>query len=355
MDRAIKKALEAQQDHDTRDCLDENTVAAYLEMRLSEAEIRSVESHASICAVCRETIGLALRLAEREEAPGAASPAAASRRTVLFHFSLPVSMAVMMVLAVVAGFLLYRVVRESKPPQSAELHLPPPRAEGISAAKTAAPAVQTEKAGRDRVLNSQAKAHIPAESADTRRSAAVKPPQQEQASEAVTPPSAAVNPPQQEPALEASAPAPSAPEPGPENRLVAAEGKPPIATAAYQAGDIAKEAPQLGSARLAGSHQAAVARSQPVAVQAVITPQDAVLRLAGLDVSGRKRLPAKEIAGRTFYFYSGYWIDAQCAEHPSAEFEGIAPGSSSCDVLAKPFSKVRPAIIFWDSRNCILR
>jgi hypothetical protein len=65
LNRALKKAA-TQVPAQSAACLDDNTVAAYLDSTLSDAQMTAVEEHASVCESCRELIGLALRLGAPE-------------------------------------------------------------------------------------------------------------------------------------------------------------------------------------------------------------------------------------------------------------------------------------------------
>jgi hypothetical protein len=88
------------------------------------------------------------------------------------------------------------------------------------------------------------------------------------------------------------------------------------------------------------------------------TPLDAVLTLARLIPSLRDGLLEKKIKDRTFYFNSGYWIDGQCTEQTSADYVDIKTGSAKREQILKSFpevEKIRPAVISWNGKNCVLR
>jgi len=354
MDGAMRKALAAYRDRPVGPCPDENILAAYLEMCLDQDERKSVESHASNCVACQELIGLALRLSEPDTERAAAE--AAKSKKVLFHFSLPVSVLAMIVLTLVAGYLFFRVLRESTPyqtaPHTAELRSPA-KAEGISAPKSqavsppkekAAPPEQQTKASAPEPHRSKArlthKVTLPppaAEIAVAREPAAQPPPVLEP-----RPPAAAQ-------VLEARA------EGG------AADKSAVIATNLSESRPAVAGAASPGVARM----DLAAARAEPpLRVQAVaqfspeFTPRDAVLNLARLVPSGRHTLLERKVKDRAFYFNSGYWIDGQCIEHPNGEFAEIKSDSADHEQIMKSLPdlrKMRPAIVYWDAKNCIIR
>lgn len=341
MEGAIKKALEGRIGRDAGACPDQNTLAAYLEMRLDDAETRAVESHASNCSACQETIGLALRLSEPEGGLPAEEAADASGKRLLFHFSLPISMVAMLLLAVGAGFLFYRVTRDSgsKVPQTAQLRLPP-QAVGISAEKPPLANPPKEKTETMAVRPAATKLAAPAPGTSSAPRAA-----------------ADVVVPQQLPAMEPAAP--SAPELEIQRKLAGAAIDRNAATsgAEYQSGNVTAPAAGFGEARLAAS-----ARSEPaMKVQSVSqrglesAPPDAVRKLAVLIYSGRDKGVEKRVSDRTFYLISGYWIDAQCIEHSSAEYEEMKPESADYGQILKLFAEIRPAVIYWSGKNFVLR
>jgi len=356
MDGAMQKALAAHKDQAAGSCLDENILAAYMEARLDPSERQRVENHASNCVSCQELMGLALRLFEPEAELEAAEAAESPSKKVLFHFTLPVSVLAMIVLTLGAGYLFFRVLRESTPiqtaPHVAELRSPA-KPEGISAPKSQAVSPPKEKA-------------VPSEQ-QTEASA-----REPQRSKARLTPKVTLPPPTTEIAL-AREPATQPPP--------VLEPTPPVAVRALEAraeGGAADKssviAANLGESRPAGAgavspgvgrmNLAAARPEAPLKVQAVaqfspeFTPRDAVLNLARLVPSERNTLLETKLRDRTFYFNSGYWIDGQCTEHPNGEFAEIKSDSADHEQIMKSLPdlrKMRPAIVYWDAKNCIIR
>jgi len=353
MDGAMQKALAAHKDQAAGSCPDENILAAYMEARLDPSERQRVESHASNCVSCQELIGLALRLSEPEAELEAAEAAESPSKKVLFHFTLPVSVLAMIVLALVAGYLFFRILRESTPfsaaPHTAELRSPA-KAEGVSAPKS--PALSPPREATPLKQPTAASAREPHMS-KSRLSPKVTLPAP--ATEIALAREPALQPP---PALEPTQPAAVQ---VPEARAGGAADK--ISVSATKVGENrpAGEAapPGVGRMNLAAAHTGPTVKAQAVAqFSPEFTPLDAVLTLARLIPSLRDGLLEKKIKNRTFYFNSGYWIDGQCTEQTSADYVDIKTGSAEREQILKSFpevEKIRPAVISWNGKNCVLR
>jgi hypothetical protein len=245
-----------------------------------------------------------------------------------------------------AGYLFFRVFRESTSyqtaPHMAELRSPA-KAEEISAPKSQAVSSPKEKAAP------------PEQQTEAT-------PRKPQKSKARLTPKITLPPPATEIALNREA----APQP-PTALPVAAPGAggaaDKISVIATKGVD-SRLAAEAASPGVAGMRLAAARAESEVSPQAVaqstpeFTPRDAVLTLARVIPSGRDRLLAKKISDRTFYFHSGYWIDGQCTEQRSADYVDIETGSAEREQILQSFpevEKIRPAVIFWHEKNCVLR
>jgi hypothetical protein len=382
MDGAIRKALARRNDTTAGECPGENVLAAYLETRLGEAERQTVERHASGCTSCQEIIGLALRLSDPEAQPVTGDAEASSRKRILFHVSLPMSALAMIVLALVAGVLFYRIVRESSripaAPQTAELH-PPAQAEGISAAKTPEKnipqeklavreqlqAVSEEKAKGSALKSADRAGRVSQPAKDSviaREPAARKIPSQEvaktePAEENKVGREQTVLP---QPPIEAVATL-AMPLTETKDGSIAVDRRGGIATVAgeYKPADsFSASRAELSRTKPPSAQRAAAMNLQPVALGPAFAPRDAVVNIAALIPSARGKLAEKKIRDRIFYLNSGYWIDAQCPQHVSADFADVRSDSPEFDQILKSMpelEKTRPAIVYWNGRNLVLR
>ncbi len=376
VDGAIKKALARRNDGPAGECPDENVLAAYLEMRLDEAERLEVESHAASCASCQQTVGLALRMTEQEGRSVVPEPEPASRKRILFHFSLPVSTFAMLVLALCAGVLFYRVVRESShlppPAQTAQLRTPA-QAEGISAPKASEGAQEAQLASGgnqaagpgEKVRASTAtsgaqtaRLDIPAKDGRLEPVPTTDKATHLQTADAVSEAEtkvdrqAAALP---QPALEAAAPQPFVQT---DDRGIPAGRAPAIATATseYRSGGLARSRAELTKMSSRPVY------APPTGLQkedflSVVAPRDAVANLTGLASSEQRKRAAKKLGDRTFYRSSGYWIDDQCIR-VSADYEEAADGSAERAEILKSLPELagmRPAILYWKGKILVLR
>jgi hypothetical protein len=370
IDGAIRKALASHKNAGAEPCPDESVLAAYLEMQLEAAERQGVERHASDCASCRQTIGLALQLYGPEGESPSPRPEVASGKRVLFHVSLPFSMAVMFLLALLAGVLFYRVLREPgrilTEHQTAELR-PPAQAEGISAARTPVESRPKETpAGR---------MSAPA-AADEIRGRASKP------AAGVMPPTLKnkdAAPAPEEKSVSTAGRAADKKEIPTENRF-ADKGLPSLpqteapaaetlqaverevgGTAADRKGIVpaaATPGAESGLTRLSGASPVPAMRVHAVSLEPGPSPPTAVTSFARMAPSRREELVRKKISDRTFYFDSGYWIDLRCAERPEVPYIEVKSGEAEYLQILKALpelEKLRPAVVYWNGRNCILR
>ncbi|HYK91602.1 MAG TPA: hypothetical protein VE398_22740 [Acidobacteriota bacterium] len=390
IDGAIRKSLAGHKDNTTGHCPDENIIAAFLEMSLDVNERREVERHASQCASCQQIIGLALRLPEAENEPLPSQAAASSGRKTLFHFSLPVSMAAMILLAVLAGGLFYRVVRESlrlpTTPRTTELR-PPGQAQGISAPKRPEAAIPDIK-----VAPKEQPVAVPAEKAkgsspkpalrDTRHEQPAKDSAHtlSQRADDVAPQSLAKLEAAEEDKVGRQLPAsPPAALPAPIQPLL--ETGAPLVTPPVQAenrslsvkraaistlpenyktidGMAAVQAEMSMKKRAGALAGAGVGGTQPVALKPAAAPREAVVNLADLNRSEREKLVSKRAGGLTFYQFSGYWIDLQCIKEISRTYVDVKVGSVEYKQILESLpelEEMHPAIVHWNGRDLILR
>lgn len=378
IDGAIRKALGRRDGRAEGKCPDENVLAAYLEARLTEAEREDLEKHASDCTSCQQIIGLALMIPDAEAQPPAGDAVASPGKKILFHFSLPVSAFAALVLAVVAGVLLYRVVRESArfPAVSTTAEMrAPAKAEGISAARAPEAILPKEEPAQGRKLSmtsvekakrSGLKREIPAGSSQepagdkdiAHESAEDKPAFQAAASVGIVGGRTASEQPIPPPAaIDAGAP--------PATRLVEtkgirADGKSGVTAIAEdykRADNLNASRAELSGAKVAATPQVAPAL-QPIALAPAVTPREAVANFAALTPSEHGKPVEKKTGDRTFYLNSGYWIDTQCAGHVSADYEEIRTGSTEYEQILKAMpglARTRPAIVYWSGKNAVLR
>jgi len=48
-------------------CIDEETMACYIDGLLSKKEIKQVEKHVALCERCKEIVGISRKIKDREE------------------------------------------------------------------------------------------------------------------------------------------------------------------------------------------------------------------------------------------------------------------------------------------------
>jgi hypothetical protein len=375
IDGAIRNALGSYSPPRVEACPDESVLAAYVEMKLGADEVQSVERHASDCPSCRQTLGLALQLSVSEEEPARPAPAPDTGKRILFRFSLPFSMAALLVLALLTGVVFYRLLRESARlpagSQTAEARLPG-RAESISAAKS----TQEETSPRQQVSSQPSK---PATRANKLRGATAG-----RASESIPPPpetrheellfikkSGGLAPPpageKSEAAAEnrlavgeklaspsvTAAPAPESPLSAERGARVAAEDK--MTEQTVLTGPVSAYSKAKLSSRAASGLETSV---RAVSLEPAVPPVEAVRILERLLVSGKDALTGKKISGRTFFSSSGYWIDARCVAQAGLPYLEAKKDESEGQQVLKAYpelEKLLPAIIQWKGRNLVLR
>ncbi len=334
VDSLIRKMISARMQESPGGCADENTMAAYLESKLTPPEKAVFEAHVSDCSACQEVLGLALKL-ETQEIPSQEVAEQTDGKKLLFRFSVPIPVVLGSLIAIVLiGAVLFRVLQESgrdrQAPQSAELHIP---------------AIQTEIAGQD----TPAQAPVTNQEPLVQKGSAIAP--QSSSNEAkefasserkrkmeTVAPAAAVSPAE-----------PSAP--GETEVQKMAEADVPLLR-----GEESISRPSIYAAqnRIATG---ATLNMAPIrtASDSATSPKDAIAQLgatANLEAAGSRRIGEK-----VFYLNSGYWIDRQCLGHqaePIVEISYAAPEYQKILEQYPELRSLRPVLVYWEGKNYLL-
>jgi hypothetical protein len=374
MDGAIKKALSNLSAEAMGECPDENTMSAYIEGLLAGAPLLQFESHLASCSNCRQILALCLRLEEAGEAKTAPAVPEIGRRRVLFHISIPISVIAMLLVAVGAGILFYRLQSESKvnapvvdtaslrvadkpqdsrvPAQAPEKELKKSQAPRMEAAKPAA--VSTKVASDE----TDAKISLPAVSppavqqpADLRASFQSKPAAEIRA---------AVEPDQPQAVAEAPSPAKA------EQMAVTAdlhkdqEG-PEIKAKSVSAEQMTR-APASRMRTPAGSPVGGAVGGVLGPTSRDFDPHSVLLSYAQAARREGARFSSAKVDERTFLEYGAYWIDSSTVDHLDAQILAINTDSAEAREIAgrvtginKLFSSGKAVFVFWKEKIYLIR
>jgi len=369
-------------------CPDDNTLAAYLEQKLSLAERARLEDHASTCVQCQEVLALSMKL---DETQGSDVMRARPARTVLFRFSFTLSSLALVVVAVAATVLLLQMRSSQKSAAIPEIVELRPEQRSLPAAPGKSPTATASRNGRE----------APAESPDVKRKFASAARDEESrvvekarldktAQEKDMPVVPAKK--SQETAKERAAEREEAgslaqkDDAQKQARAVPGQGAVRIQTAAGGEKDgllqvQSNEAKPRAPASALGN--AAVAEMPAKTVQ--ITPQSALdafsrqftdqtsaddLRQAKgaanqkLESAPKASMSqsAKKVANKTFYLVGGYWIDGDCAGRSAAPVEEVPEGEARYDELSKEFPGIEelrffrlPVLLHRGDKNYVIR
>jgi len=365
VDSAIRQSLSRALSENRGSCPDPNLTAAYLENRLHEDQRAAFEAHAADCADCREILALALRLEEEQGTVPLIRES--SSRKLLFRFTIPVSALALIVAGIALGIIFFH---SSKTPVSV-------------------PAVQITQLRAPDQLQSPTPEKESKEKAERRSEPRPKP----VTVKSISTPSGVAEPSKKpDPSKQALAqPAPPAATPTPteiveldaakiQTREVSAAKSEFAAGRAEDAG--LRQAPQTGAAAtgFAGGAvggvlpQSAALRTQRVSMlNAAPSPRDAIIALSKMletavqsetrktkdqaaDLKSEAR--SRKIGDHNFFFTSGYWIDALCAQHADAPVTEVRAGTAEFEAIVKLYPDVRsllPAIVYWGEKTWVLR
>jgi hypothetical protein len=349
VDSLIRKIISARTQESPGRCADENTMAAYLESKLSPEERAGFEAHTAECAECQEVLALALRLQDQGTAGLRAGEQRAEKK-VLFHFSVPIPVLGGIFLAVILIAVLFRVTHESgrdlQKPKTAELSVP---------------AAQTETATLSAPMrNSSAQTETEAYNAPTRSPAAHRGTIELKKNQ-----------------IAARLPKNEAREngfSGSKGEIGSVSTAAPVINArpAEPAGIAARKVADEGTHLLRGEESisrpriyAAQNRMATISTLNMAPISTAVSTTSARDAISQLEKPAnldeaesKKIGGKVFYLNSGYWIDRQSIEHPEHPIVEIAPAAPEYRKILIQYPELRdlrPLLVHWENNNYLLR
>jgi hypothetical protein len=336
IERAIRKTLEEGSGSSVQNCPDENRLAAYMEHRLSAPEKAALEQHASNCLRCQQVMAHAMTLSDRAEQGSERPNSLDSRPLIPAGLLRPFPALAGILVALVAGTLLYRFYMEPSA-------LPEP---GPSSVVRRSVADQEEKSRSDQdkvvemtepIKRAEAEEALPAVS-DTIQEAAAAREELEKPADLETAQS-------KNEVLRAAAP------PGEEKKQA-------VATTATDR--------NAGAARLAvggiRKPESRTALRQKLTDEASRTPNQAIAALKSRLSSFEHGLSPRRMGDRSFYRTEGFWIDSQCLEHIGTAVAEIEPESAAMSQILTAIPELAelgqtgiPIIIFWDNENCLIR
>jgi hypothetical protein len=402
IDRLIRKSLSAgvrsPEDHSVND----NLMAAYLESNLSTEEASAFEAHVADCAVCQETLAVALKLGPPEDAPGGELASAPSKKT-LFRISIPIPAiaALLLCLGIAAVFFGFynRPGGIAAKQQVADLRAPslqhPLQAEqkakalSPAAAPAVGPPVEVATRARQKAVSERKGQPADTTSGFARGDVSVPTPVM-----ALSQMSADVLPTDSPAGNVAVADAKKSDKDvvgkisGEGNTLMSDSGKreelgvnipgsgagsvspmPPMTSAAQP---VAPQPLVLLNKSNAQDEAAAPARTQEpfprphiyAATNRIATtlyetesPESNIrFVIKSLDFK-QKSADTKTIGDRVFHKNRGYWIDKRCAENsgdPIVIIQSADPGFASITQKYPDIRAMLPAIIYWEKQNFVL-
>ena len=326
VDGLIRKGISARMQESPDGCPDENMMAAYLEGNLSDPETTAYESHLAECSSCQETLALALKIQDTDASVQESLEPAAGKK-VLFRFSIPIPVLGAVCVAIIVGAVLFRVIHNSGEktavPQSAELHLP---------ARSAEPATAPQKA--ESVVRP---APAPAPSDFKDGALAENPPDQ---------PLSYENRKKVEPQVAIALP-PAAP-------MVQDEAAMPSKAPAEK--ETVAEAPAAREELKAAAAPAPRADRDQASRMRASAPSVAVL--GGSAKAQSNTAGSRVIGDKEFYSDAGFWIDQKCAGRQGEPIIEIVPADPEYEAILERYKELRslrPFLIYWKGRVCLLR
>ncbi len=334
MDGLIRKMLSASAQESSERCVNENLTAAYLEAGLSPKEMVEFESHVSDCAICRETLALAIRLGGQESAsPYVAAAETGKTRPRLLRF-VPVLGVLVIAIALipVLSKLAHKKNEKITKNQVAEIHL------------TAKPVQKTEiaeqPAKREAIepkTDEVTRIPTPREKKPLEKQAFKDKKEKVSSTTALlkgAEPAAAVLSIQKDADMSAKSSREERADDSKQSSLPAGAPTPYIPLSQIDVG------------------RYSALNSLPPMVSNVILPTD---RLVG---SEKNASEFRKIGDKEFYLNSGIWIDRQCAEHRDSLVLEVLPVVPEHAAILKQYPDLRnllPAMVFWNGKIYLLR
>jgi hypothetical protein len=335
IDGLIRKMLSARAQDSSELCVNENLMAAYLEASLSPEEMADFESHVSGCAICRETLALAIRLGEREEAN---RPVVATKlrkeRSRFFRF-VPVAGVMILVIAMIPVINKLAHKQNEKLPknQVAELHLAPKPVQKteITEQTDKRESIKPKTAEVNRIQRSLEKKPLESQVFEDKK---------EEASSTAT-------------LLKGAEPATAVPSIQKDADMSARSAREERADESSQVfKPAAAPTPHIPLNQIDTSRFSALNSVPPLVTSNTLPPTS---RLVGSEKNANE---FKKIGDKEFYLNSGIWIDRQCAEHRDSLVIEVLPVVPEHEAILKQYPDLRnllPAMVYWNGKIYLLR
>jgi hypothetical protein len=336
IDGLIRKMLSARTQESSECCVDENLMAAYLEASLSPKEMAEFESHVSDCAICRETLALAIGLGNREEAGRpviATEPRKARSR--FFRF-VPVAGVLILAIALIPVISKLAHKQAEKPPQNqvAELHM---------AAKPVQKTEIAEQTAKSEPIKPKTAEVIRIQSLSEKKTLEKQVFEDKKEKAPLT---AAL--------LKGAEPVPAVPPIEKDADLPSKSAQDERTDESTQGYKLAAAAPtpRIPLSQIDVSRYSALNSVPPIVSSNSLPPTSMML---GSDKSATE---FKKIGDKEFYLNSGIWIDRQCAEHRDSLVIEVLPVVPEHEAILKQYPDLRnllPAMVYWNGKIYLLR
>jgi hypothetical protein len=309
-------------------CVNENLMAAYLEASLSPKETAEFESHVSDCAICRETLALAIGIGNQEGAGRPVIDAEPGRARSRFFRLVPVAGVLILAIALIPVISKLMHKQAEKPPknQIAELHM------------AATPFQKTEIT--EQPAKSEPIKPRPAETIKIQSPPERKPLEQQVFKDKKEESSLTAAFLKEAETAPADLPAKSARE---ERTDESAQGYKPAATAPTSSIPLN----QIDVGRFSALNSV-----PPMVTSNALPPTSMMLG------SEKSATELKKIGDKEFYLNSGIWIDRQCAEHRDSLVIEVLPVVPEHEAILKQYPNLRnflPAMVYWNGKIYLLR